>query len=280
MSDRRIFLKGSLASILLAGLSKSVLALAPKMHTSLPMGAKAKLRFAIASDGHYGQPGTEYKKDHENLVQWINEAHDANPLDFVIINGDLVHDQPELLKEVKNNYFDKFKVPFYAIPGNHDHADASIWKSVFGYEDNYSFKKNDVGFILANTSDTKGKYICPDNDFLKRELEKFKDLKTVLIVLHIPPHFWVPESPFVDCPDTISLLHSYDNVKAVFHGHDHSLDAVFYTNKLPHFFDAHFGGNWGTQYKGYRIVEVNEAGRLTTYQVNASKNPILNTTTF
>jgi len=280
MPNRRIFLKGSLASILLAGLSKSVSALTPKMHTNLPMGAKAKLRFVIASDGHYGQPGTDYKKDHDNIVQWINEAHDINPLDFVIINGDLVHDRPELLPEVKANYFDRLKVPFYAIPGNHDHADTTIWKSVFGYEDNYSFEKNGIGFVLANTSDTKGAYLCPDKNFIKQELERFKNLKTVLVVLHIPPHSWVPESPFVDCPETISLLHSYSNVKAVFHGHDHSLDAVFYTNKLPHFFDAHFGGNWGTKYKGYRIVEVDETNKITTYQVNASKNPILNETTF
>ena len=280
MSNRRIFLKGSLASLLLAGLSKSVSALTPKMQTNLPVGAKAKLRFAIASDGHYGQPGTDYKKDHENIVQWINEAHDMNPLDFVIFNGDLVHDRPELLTEVKANYFDKLKVPFYAIPGNHDHANATIWKSVFGYEDNYSFEKNGVGFILANTSDTKGAYLCPDKTFIKQELEKFKSLNSVLVVLHIPPHSWVPESPFIDCPDTISILHSYNNVKAVFHGHDHSLDAVFYTNKLPHFFDAHFGGNWGTKYKGYRIVEVDDTNKTTTYQVNASKNPILNETTF
>jgi 3',5'-cyclic AMP phosphodiesterase CpdA len=280
MPNRRIFLKGSLASILLAGLSKSVSALTPKLHTDLPLNAQAKLRFAIASDGHYGQPGTDYKKDHDNIIQWINEAHDVNPLDFVIINGDLVHDRPELLTEVKANYFDKLKVPFYAIPGNHDHADTAMWKSVFGYEDNYSFEKNGVGFILANTSDTKGTYLCPNKNFIKQELEKFKSLKTVLVVLHIPPHSWVPESPFVDCPDTISLLHSYSNVKAVFHGHDHSLDAVFYTDKLPHFFDAHFGGNWGTKYKGYRIVEVDEANKITTYQVNASKNPILNETTF
>lgn len=280
MSNRRIFLKGSLASILLAGLSKGVSALTPKMHTNLPVGAKAKLRFVIASDGHYGQPGTDYKKDHDNIVQWINEAHDINPLDFVIINGDLVHDRPELLSEVKTDYFDKLKVPFYAIPGNHDHADTALWKSVFGYEDNYSFEKNGVGFILANTSDTKGAYLCPDKNFIKQELEKLKNLKTVLVVLHIPPHSWVPESPFVDCPETISILHSYSNVKAVFHGHDHSLDAVFYTNKLPHFFDAHFGGNWGTKYKGYRIVEIDETNKVTTYQVNASKNPILNETTF
>lgn len=281
MSNRRSFIKGSVAGAVLAGLSPTVSALAAMDHQALTRsGRKAKLRFAIASDGHYGQPGTEYKKDHENIVRWLNEAHAQNPLNFVIINGDLVHDRPELLAVVKKEHYDHLKVPFYALPGNHDLADSAIWKSVFGYEDNFSFEKNGVGFVLANTSNTKGTYVCPDNDFLKKELDQFKSLSTVFVILHIPPHFWVPENPFVECPDTIRLLHSYPNVKAVFHGHDHSLDSVFYTNKLPHFFDGHIGGNWGTSYRGYRIVEVDDENKVRTYQVNASANPMINETKF
>ncbi|HMI04952.1 MAG TPA: metallophosphoesterase [Pedobacter sp.] len=281
MSNRRSFIKGSVAGVVLAGLAPSVSVMAVTGHDNgATSGRKPKLRFAIASDGHYGQPGTDYKKDHENIVRWLNEAHAKSPLNFVIINGDLVHDRPDLLAVVKKEHYDHLRVPFYAIPGNHDHADAAIWKSVFGYEDNFSFEKNDIGFVLANTSDTAGKYLCPNNDFLKQELDKFKELKAVFVVLHIPPHFWVPESPFVECPDTIKLLHSYPNVKAVFHGHDHSLDAVFYTNKLPHFFDAHIGGNWGTSYRGYRIVEVDDENKISTYQVNASAHPLLNETKF
>lgn len=281
MANRRFFLKNSFAAAVAASISPVLSSFAAAQQpVSARSGEVPKLRFAIASDGHYGQPGTDYKHDHENIVKWLNECHDKSPLNFVIINGDLVHDRPDLLPEVKENYYDKLKVPFYAVPGNHDHADTPLWKSVFGYEDNFSFEKNGVGFVLANTSDTKGAYLCPNNDFLKQELDKFKDLKTVFVVLHIPPHFWVPESPFVECPDTLKLLHSYTNVKAVFHGHDHSLDAVFYTDKLPHFFDAHIGGNWGTAYKGYRIVEVDQHNQIQTYQVNASGSPLLNETKF
>lgn len=265
----------------MASLPDFVSATSPVRH-DLKKGSdkKVRLRFAIASDGHYGQPGTDYKKDHENIIRWLNEAHDLSPLDLVIINGDLVHDRPELLTEVKRDYYDKLKVPFYTVPGNHDLADTNTWKSVFGYADNHSFEKNGVGFILGNTSNTKGIYLSPDPVFLKSALEKFSKLKTVFVILHIPPHSWVPESPFVDSPDTIALLHGYPNVKAVFHGHDHSLDAVFYTAKLPHFFDAHIGGNWGTAYRGYRIVEVDQENKITTYQVNASSSPVLNETKF
>lgn len=270
-----------MATAVLATIAPSIATLASVPHASLGKSErKARLRFAIASDGHYGQPNTEYKQNHDNIVRWLNEAHAQNPLDFVIINGDLVHDRPDLLAVVKKEHFDQLKVPFYAIPGNHDHADTQLWKSVFGYEDNFSIQKNNVGIVLANTSNTKGEYLCPNNNFLKQELDKLQGLKTVFVVLHIPPHFWVPESPFVECADTLKLLHSYPNVKAVFHGHDHSLDSVFYTNKLPHFFDAHFGGNWGTAYKGYRIVEVDDNDKIYTYQVNASQSPMLNENKF
>jgi 3',5'-cyclic AMP phosphodiesterase CpdA len=280
MHNRRIFLKNGIAGLVLAGIPPTASALTSiDQHVLLERPKKLKLRFAIASDGHYGQPDTDYKQDHANMVKWLNEAHSVNPLNLVIINGDLVNDRPDLLAEVKRDYYDHLNVPFYAIPGNHDHADTATWKSVFGYEDNFSIEKNGVGFVLANTSNTLGKYLAPDNDFLKRELDKFSALKTVFVVLHIPPHFWVPESPFVDSPKTIDLLHTYPNVKAVFHGHDHSLDSVFYTNKLPHFFDSHIGGNWGTSYRGYRIVEVDENDKVITYQVNASKTPTLNQTT-
>lgn len=279
MSSRRFFIKSGVTSFVLASLSPAVSALAAADHHALPYTAnKPKLRFAIASDGHYGQPGTAYRKDHENMIGWLNEAHDRSPLDFVIINGDLVHDRPDLLPEVKKDFYDRLKVPFYAIPGNHDHTDTATWKAIFGYEDNFSMEKNGIGFVLANTSNTKGTYLSPDNNFIRKELKKFRDLTTVFVVLHIPPHLWVPENPFVDSPETINLLHSYPNVKAVFHGHDHSLDAVFYTNKLPHFFDSHIGGSWGTTYRGYRIVEVDEANKITTYQVNASQTPMLNQT--
>ena len=282
MSNRRSFLLKSLTGLgAITILPEFNLFAQPAIFEKNSAKSTAKLRFAIASDGHFGQPGIDSDKQFTDLVKWLNAEHQKSPLDFIIINGDIVHDQPELLKVVKERYFDHFKFPFYALPGNHDHADTALWKSVFGYEDNFSFIKKDVGFVLANTSNVKGEYICPDNAFLKSELDELKDKAIVFVVLHIPPHKWLPEDTFfVECNSTMSLLHSYPNVKAVFHGHDHNLDGIRYTNKLPHFFDGHFGGNWGTEYKGYRIVEVDEKSKISTYQVNASQNPIINSNKF
>ncbi|WP_183556537.1 metallophosphoesterase family protein [Mucilaginibacter sp. SP1R1] len=242
--------------------------------------ARPKLRFALASDIHYGQTGTDYTANTGNMVQWINVDHAKNHLDMVIINGDLVHNRPDLLSEIKTNYLDKLSMPYHTIPGNHDFADADVWQKNFGYEDKYTIEFGDIAFVLANTADNKGTYICPDNAFIKASLDKLANKKIVFVILHIPPLNWVKADVFVDCPETVNLLHSYPNVKAVFHGHDHMLDGVRYTGKLPHFFDSHIGGDWGTDYKGYRIVEVDDQNAIYTYQVNASQNPVLNSTKF
>lgn len=279
MSNRRKFIKSGLTGV--AGIS-----LLPALNTFAstqfyhPAAANFKLRFALASDGHYAQPDTDSDTFYTNLIKWLSQEHQHNHLDFVIINGDLVHNRPDLLVKVKQTYLDKLPVPYHTLPGNHDFADAKIWKSVFGYEDNYTLEFGDIGFVLANTADTKGGYVCPNNTFLKASLDKFKQKSIVFVVLHIAPHQWLPEESniFLNCPETLELLHTYPNVKAAFHGHDHTLDGVRYTGKFPHFFDSHFGGNWGTDYKGYRIVEVSTDNQIATYQVNASQNPKLNST--
>jgi hypothetical protein len=39
-------------------------------------------------------------------------------------------------------------------------------------------------------------------------------------------------------------------------------------NGLPYLFDAHFGGNWGTEYRGFRVVEVMKDNSILTYMMN------------
>lgn len=277
MNNRRIFLRKSLGTIATLTVLPSLNVFAQQSEIKLPSKDIHKLRFALVSDGHYGQNNTPFEENYENMISWINKEYVTNGLDFVIVNGDIVHDKPDLLSVVNKKYFSKFKMPYHATAGNHDFADNQLWYSVFGYPANFTFEHEGIAFIAANTSNPKGEFLCPDNVFLKNELEKYKNKDIVFVVLHIPPIKWLKEEFYnAECEETLNLLHSYKNVKATFHGHDHSVDGVRYTNKFPHFFDGHFGGNWGTTYKGYRIVEINSKNQIVTYQVNASKNPILN----
>src|SRR3954466_13574257 len=117
MTNRRKFIQSGIA---LAGVS-----LLPPLNifaTSLPLKeaskADLKLRFAIASDGHYAQPGTDSDKFYADLIGWLNNEHKQNHLDMVIINGDLVHDRPDLLPKIKQTYLDKLPMPYYTLPGN------------------------------------------------------------------------------------------------------------------------------------------------------------------
>ncbi|MBW4891473.1 metallophosphoesterase [Mucilaginibacter sp. HMF5004] len=283
MSNRRKFITNTLTGLAGITLLPAVNTFAATVSNPVPNAPKKlKLRFALCSDLHYAQPGTDFDLNAANLVKWMNDEHDQNHLDRVIINGDLVHNRPDLLPVLKEKYFDKIAVPYHTVPGNHDFADGAIWKKVFGYDDKYVVEHGDIAFVFANTADTKGVYVSPDNDFLKASFDKLTNKKMIFVILHIAPVQWLKEeaSVFLNCPDTVKLLHSYPNIKAVFHGHDHSLDGVRYTDKLPHFFDSHTGGNWGTDYKGYRIVEVGDDNAVYTYQVNASRNPNLNANKF
>ena len=55
------------------------------------------------------------------------------------------------------------------------------------------------------------------------------------------------------------------------HGHDHDHDEVLIKNDIPFVFDGHFGGSWGTDYHGFRIVEVDQDNTITTYMMDPSK---------
>jgi len=48
-----------------------------------------RYRFAIASDGHYGQPGTHYEAQHDRMIHWINAEKTNQRLDFTVINGNI-----------------------------------------------------------------------------------------------------------------------------------------------------------------------------------------------
>lgn len=277
MNKRRSFIKTgiTLASAFATGALPHIVS--GQTASAEATGNTPKLRVLFASDGHYGEPGTPYHETHADIIKWIKQEHQQQKIDFVIFNGDIVHDRPELLKEVRDKYFSQLPMAYYVLPGNHDHATPAIWKELFGYSVNFTIERNNIGFVLANTSNEKGEYVCPDIDFLEEAFKHHQANDLVFVVLHIPPHKWLPEETyFTECQQVIDLLHRYKNIKAVFHGHDHSLDSVRYTNKLPHFFDGHYGGSWGTTYRGFRILEIGADNSMITFQKNPVPEPVLN----
>jgi hypothetical protein len=230
-------------------------------------------RFAVASDGHYGQPGTTFEQDFTNLVQWLNNEKQDKGLNLCIFNGDLIHDKPEFLPAVKT-HFDKLTIPYYTTRGNHDRVDDQLWQSTWGYGLNHEVVLKDNVFILADTSNEQGEYLCANLPWLAERLESHKNRQNVFIFMHITPNKWTKNG--VDCPELMKKIESFPNVKAIFHGHDHDVDTIKQSGNKPYIFDGHFGGSWGVNYKGYRIVEIDKKGNIFTYQFNPTAAPVVN----
>jgi len=231
------------------------------------------LRFAVASDGHFGQPDTPYEMYHRQIIDWLNQEHEKQPLELCIFNGDLIHDDPQYIEPVKS-YYDQLQFPYYTTKGNHDQVSAERWKEVWGYEENHSFEQSGVAFLLGTTSNEQGEYLCANLEWLEAALDQHQSAEHIFVFLHISQQKWTKHG--IDCPEAMKLIESRENVRATFHGHDHDIDGVMYSNSKPYFFDGHIGGSWGVPYRGFRVVDIFEDGRIEAYQMNPQVSPVVN----
>lgn len=226
---------------------------------------KVKVRFAVASDGHYGEPKTDYENFFATVVKRINETHTDSPISFCVINGDIIHDNKTFYPDAKKA-LDNLHMKYYVSQGNHDHVTADEWQSIWNMPVNYDFTDSKNSFLIGTTSNEKGEYLCPDVKWFTEKLEAHKDQQNIFIFIHINPGKQTANA--VDCPEFFDLLGKYKNVRAVFNGHDHDEEGIKMKNNVPFIFDAHFGGSWGTAYRGFRIVELLKDNSVRTYIMN------------
>jgi len=258
-TDRRFFLKRAAVAGAFAPFALNTVRSAPGPET------EHTLRFAVVSDGHFGQPGTDYAGFHQEMIDWLNNEGTGKGLDFVILNGDLIHNEPKYLPELKT-VLSQLSMPSFAVKGNHDMVSAATWNQTWGYPENHSFVQGQYAFLLGSTSNQQGDYLCADVNWLRARLSDYAQKKAIFVFLHINQNGLTEHG--ISCPDVIDALEGAKNLAAVFHGHDHHQDNVIYSNKRPYFFDGHLGGSWGTNYRGYRIVEITSDGKMSTYQCN------------
>jgi 3',5'-cyclic AMP phosphodiesterase CpdA len=230
--------------------------------------AKVKLRFVLASDFHYGQPNTAFNEMTDQAINQINLFNKSSRIDFCVLNGDIIHDEKNLLPLVKKRT-DNLEVPYYVVRGNHDMVTDELWNEVWKMPLNHSFEAKGSAFILADTSNVEGTYVSPDLQWLKQKLEQYKSKKNVFLIMHIPPEEW--DEHAIYAPKFFELIYKYPNVRAGFHGHLHDQDGVFMARNIPFLFDSHVGGSWGTPYRGFRVVELLNDGTLLTYMMNPTE---------
>lgn len=259
-NTRRDFLKHfSAAATVIAGGLHSVRAAGAS-----DLQKAVKLRFIVASDSHYGEKTTAFEQLTDTFIDKVNAYNAVAPSELCVLNGDIIHDIAEMLPVAKKK-FERLAMPFYVTQGNHDKVTPEFWEKTWGTPLNHAISHNGHRFVLVTTSNEKGEYLSPDLEWLKDELEGSKSEPSFMFV-HIPQWKWTKYA--IETPEFFELLKKYDNVKAVFHGHEHEEDDIYMKNGIPFIFDSHIGGSWGTPYRGFRVVEVMEDDSIITYMMN------------
>ncbi|NOQ47083.1 MAG: hypothetical protein GQ559_10515 [Desulfobulbaceae bacterium] len=254
---------------------------------------KPTFRFAVASDLHFGHSTLPFLNYIELLVLRLNEEKEKR-LDAVVLNGDITHDSTTAPKALQTNLLSKLATPYYAVKGNHDFvSEQESWEKAWGYPRNHVVVKDDLAFILADTTVSRQskQYLPADVLWLKQQLSALKSMKMVFVFMHIAQRkHGVQGWPMGGLgrykgQDTeageavMALLELYDNVKAVFHGHNHNATGVYISGGKPYCFDSHVGG-WFGNAVGYRVVEVYPNDTIATYQYAMENRSILNQHTF
>ena len=229
-------------------------------------------RFVIASDGHFGEPGSDFNAYFENLVVWLQEEKVRNGLDCWFFNGPITHDNPGL-SPVVHKRLQAVDTPLYAFRGNHDLIFENEWQDNFGTEEFFELDIEEILFLSCPTFDKMGNYQCPDYRWLKEKLQKGKRFRYIFLFLHICLGGWTKEG--MHCPEIISLLEEF-NITAVFHGHDHLEDGLIKKGELRYYFSGSIGSKWGLDYKGYRVVEIAKDHSVFTYQYDPVKKKMVN----
>ena len=147
------------------------------------------LRFAVASDVHYGQPETNYQLMLDQVIKQINIEHQKAAFHFCVMNGDIIHNDPQFLLPAKQ-HLSTLDMPFHVTRGNHDMVTLATWQSVFGVDFNYQVDYADTAVILVDSSNEKGEYLSPSLDWLKQKLDANRDKKNILLFVHIPQAKW------------------------------------------------------------------------------------------
>ena len=261
--NRRHFIQ-NLSTVALLVNGKTIMAgELPGMGKGKPM-----LRFAVASDIHYGQPKTEYANMMDKALMNIKGLHADQPFDFGVFNGDIVHDDISFFAESRQK-METLPFPYYVTQGNHDLATREQWEKAWDRPVNFEIVKRGTVLLFATTSNEKGAYLPPDLDWLEAKFIEHQKAKHILLFIHIPPIKWtnnaIESTPFQE------LVKKQKNLRAVFHGHEHDQDGIKWQDGIPYLFDSHVGGNWGTKYRGYRIVEMQKDGSILTWIMNPTE---------
>lgn len=116
---------------------------------SVELALSQIFRFALVTDTHVGG-GTGL----EDLNQTVEDLNQSSNIDFVIFSGDVTEFGSDEELRAAKAVMDRLKLPWYAIPGNHDtnwsESGGNSFRTVFGSE-TFSFIHKGLLFIGTNS---------------------------------------------------------------------------------------------------------------------------------
>ena len=242
-------------------------------------------RILLLSDIHYTSAvlfGYQPQQRMQSMINDIITEHKKQPIDLILILGDLSTDNmgapnssatlygSNYIRRIFNEYLYKLPCPVYALPGNHDSWSNTIWKSITGYDRQYSIEFDDIVFIMLDTfNDTAldgggGTYKGIDYNFLKGELEKFKDKKIILCA-----HYFYGPSETTEVKE---LIKNNNNIIGMFCGHTHNYSEynssygkkIFETGNYSYLWRDGIGVYYNNNHTwGFREIKSTEDGIIT-----------------
>jgi len=211
-----------------------------------------ELRVIITSDMHHVGSSKYYGVKNEDRLQlWldsINAEHERDPIDLIIINGDVSLDHyyangaiaGTYMGSNKVSYTEKFMneyvsqlpegVPYFILAGNHEQYNNDQWKGYVGNDRQCAFSIEGNLFIMTDNFNSylepnateNSTYTQTDVEFVKEAMAAYPDDDVWLV-----SHYF---SASQESDAFNSLVKNNDRIKGLFGGHNH-MNNVTYSSK-------------------------------------------------
>ncbi len=191
-----------------------------------------EVRFAFFGNTH---PDSPFKSDRINMNPVITAINEDNPL-FLIHLGDIIHGGKEWMGIKQHDVTRQFRSFFmlmprirpilYTVKGDLDlfNDSAEDYLRFTRRALYYSFNYGNLHILVLDTTDKKpGEMGSRQKDWMKRDLERYKNYPAILVITHhplFPPEdYTAPEKTRLKNAQELHNLFRKYPVKAVFSGH-------------------------------------------------------------
>lgn len=190
------------------------------------MASAKEFRFAFLTDIHISSNPSSVAD-----LEWaIEQVNQTQGIEFVIIGGDITEEGDGASLRLAKERLDRLKVPFYAVPGNHEtkwsESGVTAFADVFGSE-RFRFEFDKFLFLGFNSGPlmrmADGHVAPQDIAWLKAELAKESTTRPIIIVTHYP----LKDGDVDNWYEVTDAIRTH-NIRAVLGGHYHSNRTYIY----------------------------------------------------